>query len=134
MDFIAWDQSMSVGVESLDKDHMHLLDLFNELLSSGIVNRSKDDLSKLLTELADYTQHHFSREEQCMADAGYPGLETHKEAHRYFIDEIARQKAEFEEGDAVMLRIDLILLLKEWLMEHIQGTDKKYSPFMTKAA
>ncbi|MBV5336111.1 hemerythrin family protein [bacterium] len=130
MEFISWDESMSVGVESLDKDHMRLLELFNELLSSGIVSRSKDDLRKLLAELAEYTHVHFSREERCMADCGYPGLSTHKEAHRYFVDEVERQRAEFDESDAVMLRIDL---LKEWLLEHIQGTDKKYGPFMVAA-
>lgn len=134
MDFISWDESMSVGVATLDKDHMRLLELFNDVLSSGIANRNKEDLSKLLQELESYTEHHFSREERKMEQCGFPDLAAHKEAHRYFIDEIARQRAEFEESDAVMLRIDLILLLKEWLLEHIQGTDKKYSPYMIRSA
>lgn len=134
MEFIAWDETMSVGVETLDLDHKRLLTMFNELLSSGVANRSKDDLSALLLSLEDYTQFHFSREEDEMAACGYPDLEAHREAHRYFVTEIARQREEFDGGDAVMLRIDLILLLKEWLLEHIQGTDKKYTPFMTGTA
>lgn len=133
MEFIAWDETMSVGVEVLDLDHMRLLGMFNELLSSGVANRSKDDLSALLLGLEDYTQFHFAREEDEMAACGYPDLDAHKEAHRHFVREIARQREEFDSGDAVMLRIDLILLLKEWLLEHIQGTDKKYTPFMTGA-
>jgi hemerythrin len=133
MDFIAWDKSMSVGVETLDHDHKRLLELFNELLSSGIANRSKEDLSSLLQELADYTETHFSREELCMEKGGYPDIEAHKQAHRYFVDEVERQKAEFSDSDAVMLRIDLILLLKEWLLEHIQGVDKKYTPYVAGA-
>jgi hemerythrin len=133
MDFIAWDKSMSVGVETLDHDHKRLLELFNELLSSGIANRSKEDLSRLLQELADYTETHFSREELCMEKGGYPDIEAHKQAHRYFVDEVERQKAEFSDSDAVMLRIDLILLLKEWLLEHIQGVDKKYTPYVAGA-
>ena len=120
MEFIAWDQSMSVGVPTLDKDHMRLLELFNDVLSSGIANR--------------YTEHPVSREELKQEQGGFPDLAAHRDAHRYFIDEIARQRAEFEESDAVMLRIDLILLLKEWLLEHIQGADKKYSPFMAGAS
>lgn len=130
MEFISWDSAMSVGVPVLDQDHQKLLHLFNELLSSGVANRSKDDLTRLLAELEDYTHFHFSREEMCMEECGYPDLENHKAAHQYFIDEIARQRQEFAGSDAVMLRIDLILLLKEWLLEHIQGTDKKYTPFM----
>ena len=131
MEFITWDASMSVGVETLDHDHMRLLGLFNELMSSGIANRSKEDLSSLLQELADYTNTHFSREERCMEECGYPDLAAHKEAHRYFVEEVDRQKTEFAESDAVMLRIDLILLLKEWLLDHIQGVDKKYTPYVT---
>ena len=34
----------------------------------------------------------------------------------------------------MMLRIDLILLLKEWLIEHIQSVDMRYKPFMTDSA
>ncbi|MGQ9365227.1 bacteriohemerythrin [Azospirillum sp. ST 5-10] len=130
MDYVAWDQNMSVGVDVLDGDHKRLLDMFNGLLSGGVSNRSKDDLSALLADLRDYTDVHFRREEEYMAQAGYPDLETHKAAHRYFVDEVEKIRREFDASHAVMLRIDLILLLKEWLIEHIQSVDARYKPFL----
>ncbi len=130
MDHVVWDQGMSVGVEVLDEDHRRLFGMFNALLKTGVIERNKDDLSRLLADLDDYTKFHFAREEEFMERCAYPDLDQHRAAHRYFEDEVRKQREEFDAGDAVMLRIDLILLLKEWLVEHIQTVDKQYRPFM----
>lgn len=132
-DFVTWDTNMSVGVDVLDDDHRRLIDMFNGLLRTNVATRGKDDLKALLTGLRDYTDVHFSREEGMMREHGYPDLDSHLAAHRYFIDEIAKLHDEFESGHAMMLRIDLILLLKEWLIEHIQTTDVRYRPYMADA-
>lgn len=129
-DFVTWDANMSVGVGVLDDDHRRLLDMFNGLLRTNVATRGKEDLKALLTDLRDYTDVHFSREEAMMRVHRYPDLEAHLAAHRYFIDEIAKLQTEFESGHAMMLRIDLILLLKEWLIEHIQTVDTRYKPYM----
>lgn len=130
-DYVVWDQKMSVGVDVLDGDHRRLLDLFNALLRTGVSKKSKDDLSALLKDLQDYVDVHFTREEQYMDRYGFPDAAAHKAAHRYFIDELAKLQQDFEGSDVMMLRIDLILLLKEWFIEHIQSTDMQYKPYMT---
>lgn len=134
MDYVAWDPSMSVGVVALDDDHRRLLDMFNSLLTSGLSRGRREDLSMLLRDLSDYTERHFAREEEAMDRVDFPEAERHKAAHRYFVDEVVKLKDEFEAGGDVMLRIDLILLLKEWFMEHIQTVDMQYRPFMLGAA
>jgi len=134
MDHVAWDQKMSVGVEILDDDHKKLLDMFNGLLQSGVAAKDRDGLSGLLNGLRDYTNVHFAREEELMERQGYPDLDAHKAAHRYFVDEVQKLYQDYDESNAMMLRIDLILLLKEWLIEHIQSVDMRYKPFMAAAA
>ncbi|PWC52343.1 bacteriohemerythrin [Azospirillum sp. TSO22-1] len=130
MDHVVWDDSMSVGVGILDTDHKRLLEMFNGLLKTGVSTKSKDDLIPLIEGLRDYTNVHFRREEAFMERHGFPDLETHKAAHRYFVDEVEKLAGELNGDHTMMLRIDLILLLKEWLIEHIQTTDKQYQPYL----
>ncbi len=127
---VAWDPTMSVGVDVLDNDHRRLLDMFNGLLRSGATARTGDDLVELLAGLREYTQVHFSREEELMERQGYADLEAHRAAHRYFVDEVQKLCQDFDGSNMMMLRIDLILLLKEWLIEHIQSVDMRYKPIM----
>lgn len=130
MNYVAWDSSMSVGVDVLDSDHKRLIGLFNGLLQKGIADRDRDDLRALLDELTDYTAGHFDREEEAMVRGAFPDLESHRDAHRYFTEEITKLKESFTSSDTVMLRIDLVLLLKDWFIEHIQTVDARYRPYV----
>ncbi|MBP2290455.1 hemerythrin [Azospirillum rugosum] len=125
---------MSVGVAVLDDDHRKLIDMFNGLLKTGIAEKDRESLSGLLGGLNDYTKVHFAREEDLMERQGYPNLEQHRAAHRYFIDEVQKLCQDNDDSNEMMLRIDLILLLKEWLIEHIQNVDAQYTPFMADTA
>lgn len=128
--FVSWDPSMSVGVAVLDEDHRHLLNLFNGLLQDGLTAKDRDDLSTLLAELRDYTQVHFTREESLMVRGSFPDLETHRAAHRYFVEQVGKLQSEFDRSTTAMLRLDLILLLKEWFVDHIQSVDVQYKPYI----
>ncbi|AWK88831.1 bacteriohemerythrin [Azospirillum thermophilum] len=129
MDHVAWDETMSVGVAILDDDHKKLLDMFNGLLRTGITAGNRDDLCALLGSLRAYTTVHFAREEEWMESHGFPELPAHKAAHRYFVEEVEKLHRDFEGSNTTMLRVDLILLLKEWFIEHIQHVDAQYRPY-----
>jgi hemerythrin len=133
MDHVVWDETMSVGVAVLDGEHQHLLKLFNGLLESGITPSNREELSSLLASLNDYVAVHFAREEGLMAGGSYPNLGEHIAAHRYFAAELAKLHEEFDGDDTTMLRMDLILLLKDWFVEHIQQTDALYKPYVKDA-
>lgn len=130
MSQVVWDESMSVGVAVLDAEHKQLLDLFNGLLESGITPAAREELSALLGSLRDYVTVHFAREEALMERRRFPDLDAHLAAHRYFADEVEKLHRDFEGDNTTMLRLDLILLLKEWFVEHIQETDALYKPYV----
>ncbi|MBP2301391.1 bacteriohemerythrin [Azospirillum picis] len=134
MSYVVWDESMSVGVPVLDDEHRRLLDLFNGLLDSGITPDNREELSGLLTSLRDYVAVHFAREEAMMERGRYPGLEGHLAAHRYFAGEVEKLARDIEGDNPTMLRMDLILLLKDWFVDHIQQTDSRYKPYIAGAA
>ncbi|MBP2228527.1 hemerythrin [Azospirillum agricola] len=130
MTHVAWDETMSVGVAVLDDEHKRLLDLFNGLLDSGITPANREELSALLVSLRDYVAVHFAREEALMERRHYPDLDAHIAAHRYFAGEVEKLHDDFGGDNTTMLRMDLILLLKDWFVEHIQETDALYRPYV----
>lgn len=129
-EFMEWTKQMSVGIDLLDDDHKRLFDMINSLFVTDARNQNRTHLHNMLVELLDYTNFHFGREEEYMERCHYPGFDTHKAAHQTFITQVTDLKNDFDNGNEIMLRIDLILLLKDWLLEHIQTTDQLYRPFV----
>ena len=94
MPFIEWKDTYSIGVESLDEDHRHLVDLVNELHAGITRNHSRGDfeavvdelqtLLHVLDELINYAIDHFALEEECMLEHAYPGYSEMKQAHQQF--------------------------------------------------
>jgi len=91
--------------------------------------KSKEVIGKILDELINYTGYHFKTEEDLFDKYGYPDKNTHKRQHGDFVDQVVKLKEDYDSGKSV-LSIDLMNFLKDWLLKHIAGTDKKYTPFL----
>ena len=66
--FITWDSSYEVGIEIVDKQHRHLVDLTNELYNACIGERDELDqkFKDVMKELVEYVMVHFRDEEKIM--------------------------------------------------------------------
>ncbi len=124
--YITWKDEYSVGIEAMDNDHKKLLDLINQLQTAVHYYTSKEFEQKALDELIDYTKTHFAREEQLMADNDYPDLEAHKLQHQQFIDKVDHLLNEYQK-DSDDTIVDALNFLKNWLVKHINGTDRGYA-------
>jgi hemerythrin-like metal-binding protein len=127
---ITWSRSYSVGVTQMDKEHQRLIDIINNLYASMRSGRSKDAIGTILDELVDYTKTHFAHEERLMQETGYAGFDDQKRAHVALIDQVVEIQGKFRIGTA--LGQEVMTFLKNWLLNHIQGMDKKYGPVMNK--
>jgi len=58
----------------------------------------------------------------------YPGYEDQKRAHMQLVSQIAVIQKKYEDG--TVLSQDVITFLKNWLVNHIQGMDQKYGPYL----
>ena len=67
---LEWNENLSVGVPSIDKQHKALLGLLNELFDATQAGRGQVVLGKVLKELADYTVYHFQYEESPLCPDG----------------------------------------------------------------
>ena len=127
--YIAWKDQYSVGIDSIDQQHRKLVNLINQLMTAVDYSTGEEFEREALAELVDYTKTHFSYEEGLMEDNGYPDFEAHREQHRAMIAEVEKVLAEYEKDQDMAMR-HACDYLKDWLVNHINGTDKQYSSFL----
>lgn len=124
-----WTESLSVGIEEIDKQHKQMIDYINELQMAFTYNKMYM-IEEVLNKLIDYTKSHFSYEEELLEKSGYTLLEEHKKIHSSFVKRIEFFKERYENGENVakQLRNDLQL----WTIHHIQHDDANYKPCVHK--
>jgi len=127
---INWTKTFSVGVEVLDDDHKQLFGLVNELYDGLEAGQAKEPIGQALDRLVEYTNTHFSREEQLFASTSYAGASAHKGEHDALIKQMTALRQEFKEGTSPTLPNDVMRFLKTWLVHHILGSDRKYGPHL----
>jgi hemerythrin len=129
MKLIEWDDdSMSVNVQEIDQQHKQLVKLINELHDAMRERKTKDTLGKIIQGLIDYTGSHFATEEKYFDAFGYPEADAHKATHQEFVAKVMVFQTGFTEG-RLLLSLDVMNFLREWLVDHIMGDDHRYGPF-----
>ncbi|MCF8336219.1 MAG: bacteriohemerythrin [Bacteroidales bacterium] len=126
MEFITWKDSFSVKVPSIDNQHQKLVSIVNEFYKKFYEGMDQEFLHKIFKELEDYAVYHFDYEEKYMKKFAFKGYEEHKQEHEQFKETIADYKESLDVNDSKGI-IDFATFLKNWLLKHIMGTDKKYS-------
>lgn len=127
--FVEWDNSYSVGIDSIDNDHKKLLGLINQLQTAAHYKTDDGMIESIINDLVDYTKYHFTREEGLMQECNYPDLEEHKEQHAAMIKQVDRFIEEYRRDESRTID-DVTQYLKSWLINHINGSDQEYAPYL----
>ena len=127
--FVEWKDDYSVGLESIDNQHKKLLNLINQLQTAVDYSTGEEFEREALDALVDYTKTHFTYEEGLMKDNGYPDYEPHKAQHEQMIKRVEEVLSEYEKDQDTAMA-NATAFLKDWLINHINGTDKEYSEFL----
>ena len=104
-----------------DTQHQVLFDILDQI-------RQPNADAGLIESLREYTENHFTLEEEYMRQLEYPDIEAHMRAHDRFrreIDEVLTGT----EHDA-QFRDIIGTFLTEWLTRHVFGVDKKLEDFL----
>lgn len=128
MAFLTWDNNYSVEINNIDIQHKKLVDLINQLHEAMKTGKAKEVLAKIIRELIDYTVYHFTLEENLMTQYKYPGLDEHLKEHAAFVNKVKTFQKDFEDGRS-SVSIDILNFLRDWILKHIKGIDKKYTLF-----
>ena len=120
----------SIGIPEIDAQHKQLFDCIDRLEAAGDDRQRELAVYYVMDELRDYVRIHFSVEEVVMRLFDYPERDKHAAEHRMF----AARLETFEETE---LRHDVHSeagkFLREWLVNHIQGSDQRYADFLLSA-
>jgi hemerythrin len=128
-----WKDIFNTGVGSVDAQHRNLFAVAEELYSAMSNGQGKAAVGRTLDRLVQYTATHFAHEERLMRLHGYPDLAAHKAEHDKLTAQVLQFQSDFRAG-RVMMTVQLLQFLKDWLQKHIQGVDLKYAPFLRERA
>ncbi len=126
MAFFEWTPGLSVGLDSVDRQHRLLIGYINELSDAVDNGRSSLSLQKVLERLRNYTKVHFAYEEAMFQVYRYEEASDHAHAHHAFVHMIEECETRQSKGEA-SVAADLLKYLKTWLAEHILVEDKAYA-------
>jgi methyl-accepting chemotaxis protein len=128
-DLMRWDSSLQLGIGQIDDQHKQLVAMINDLHRAMKQRQTMTVMGSILERLVNYTVYHFGNEEKLFQKHGYPEYDQHKNIHENLVGKVKEFKAKVDRGDST-ISMELMDFLKDWLVNHIKGTDKKYVPFL----
>lgn len=129
MALCVWDDSFSVKIPSIDEQHKNLLQIINDLHDAMLIGKSGTVIKEILHEIFEYTQYHFSYEEELLKKIQYPNFEAHRQLHKAFVNDVTDFYNKYVHGD-ILLSVEVLEFLMNWLTNHIKGSDTEYSELM----
>jgi len=130
MDLLMWNENLSVGIKQFDEEHKHLIDFINRLNQALSIGSARNTMEEILSGLVNYTVIHFKHEEDMMVKHDYPAYVQHKKEHDILTGQVSDFFSRFKEGK-VAFSLELMKFLNDWLLNHIQMSDKQYKSFFT---
>lgn len=129
MAIVNWDGSLAMGIESIDIQHEELFRVINSMYDKmQREGMEKHALVEGLDSLRSYVKYHFRTEEKLMEEYGYPELEQHRKEHEVFSERIYLfAQRPLDQTNETLEEMQSFLL--NWLIKHIQRTDRKYMQF-----
>jgi hemerythrin len=131
MNKIKWDDKLLTGIKSIDYEHKMLIERLNEVTEAIEKHLGEGTIAKTLDFLLDYTNFHFSNEENFIISHGCPGLELQQKQHAEFKESANQIILNFQQDGADKnIASDIHDLLFTWLKKHIMEVDLKLAQYV----
>jgi len=132
MQQIVWSKEFEVGNPEIDSQHFDLFKNSVKLLNSVNIDVSKEDINKLIAYIYEYTNTHFSTEENYLKENNYPFIERQKRQHRNFTKSFKILKEEIDSNTKSktynMFRIQILLI--DWIVNHVLKEDQHFGKYI----
>lgn len=126
----AWKESYSVGVALFDGQHKYLIGLIAKLQDAMYEGRGRDAIGQTLAALSQYSKIHFAAEERLLGACDYLEFDQHKAEHDHLTAKVHEFQSRFASGQ-IALTVQMMQFLRDWLVNHILGADRKYALFLS---
>ena len=122
----SWNDSYSLGIELIDKQHAGFFGLFDKIKTLRREDGTFDDLKDSIADLEKYTNAHFRTEEALLIKSNFAETESHILQHQLFKKKIEEFKiAEAYKNTELIDQI--IVFMRKWFLMHIAEIDRKYA-------
>lgn len=123
MPLIEWTPALATGQMEIDAQHTVLVAILNRLHDAIEAGEAEATTGLILHELIDYTHYHFESEEALMERVPAELSSAHKANHERLLAQVKGFQAQQARGE--ISPQELLEFLKDWLIQHITGTDKQ---------
>ena len=132
MAIFEWDNSIALGIPTIDDQHKALFGWINSLNEAIKNGDGSEAVGEVIWKLITYVTEHFSEEERLMLSCNYPGLTAHRKEHDLFVSRLREIQVNYNDGHEMGMSV--LDFLVDWLVCHIKGTDQGYSRFIHQQA
>lgn len=133
MALITWNETLNVGVASMDRQHREMADLVNLIHDNLLQGVPDAELRQNFDLLAAATVAHFRHEQDLWTRTDYPAAAGHKHKHDLLMVVLDRFR-ETLDRDTSQSRLEQQLdYLREWLLDHIDDEDKPLAAHLNAA-
>ena len=122
---VQWSPRYEVGIEVIDGQHRHLLELINRLQEALGSGQELDELVESLRELVRYTEHHYATEERWMDEVG-AAAERHRGEHQRLLEGLMRFTVKLDTASVS----ESSHFLQDWLFRHIDEVDRPFGALL----
>ena len=122
---IEWNVKYSVSISLIDEQHKKLFEILNKAIIANKHSKVTKDILGILDEMTEYALEHFEIEERYMKEFSFPEYQAHRKEHIDFTNNTIDYKNRVVGGDFHIIN-EILEYLNQWLVNHIQVTDKKY--------
>jgi len=124
--YYVFDQDHLVGHADMDAQHRRMVYLLAAAAQAMREGADRHSVQRQFDEYVAYTQFHFGSEERLMLIQGYGRAQQHRENHARLLAQLASLQRDFahEDPDATLAAA------YEWLMAHIERSDKDLGAFL----
>lgn len=124
---------MVIDGDKIDDDHRHLIEIINQFEYDAEHGSTGESVADALHALRYYTKIHFRREEELQRVSSYPYYDAHKHEHADLMKKLHKVEKEAASSAASLQKqalVDIIQLLRSWLLEHILQSDMRMKPYV----
>ena len=126
MPLLNWKPEYSVNREDLDSHHQEMFHILNSVYDNLMNSRESGYLLPSIDRLSAIASYHIAVEEQCLREMCVPDIDHHIAKHREFTESINTIRNDYNDNYLEASK-ELIILLGEWLFNHVLKDDRKYS-------
>ena len=121
----SWNDSLLIGVESIDNQHRDLVNRMDQLFAACCRGVGEDEAGDTIKFIVSYVNAHFKDEEELQSSYKYPDATAHKKLHADFVKRIIDLMQHLKAGDSTDFADKVNKILIDWFITHIITEDKK---------